>query len=136
MRREALVSMARFSGWVVASLFSLGLAGCTPPYAVPSGTLPTPSTAPGVVTLSPASLSFLTAGASAAQSVSPSQANYSGPFAALTTTCAGIATISPASGSAFTVTPVAAGTCSFTVTGSGASATLGVTVTTTSVGGT
>ncbi|HTX55825.1 MAG TPA: hypothetical protein VMD47_01855, partial [Candidatus Acidoferrales bacterium] len=63
------------------------------------------------------------------------QTNYTGAFTASTTSCSAIATIANTA-STFTVTPVAAGTCSFTVSGgSDATATLNVVVTTTSVGG-
>ncbi len=75
-------------------------------------------------------------GGTNAQSVTASQMNYAGTFTASTTTCSGIATIASTGGAAFSVTPVAAGTCSFTITGGNATAaTLNVVVTTTSVGG-
>lgn len=91
---------------------------------------------PGAVTLTPGSLAFTATGASSAQTVKVSQANYSGSFAAATTTCSGIATIASASATAFSVTPVAAGSCTFTITGGGGqSAALTIGVTTTSVGG-
>lgn len=91
---------------------------------------------PDAVTLTPASLAFTATGASNAQTVNVSQTNYSGSFTAATTTCSGIATIASTSASAFSVTPVAAGTCTFTISGGGGqSATLTVGVTTTSVGG-
>ncbi|MBV9408962.1 MAG: hypothetical protein JO164_09060, partial [Candidatus Eremiobacteraeota bacterium] len=70
------------------------------------------------------------------------QANYGGTFTSSTAasgqpnSCATIATISPATGTTFTVTPVAAGHCTFTIAGGGGnSATLTIDVTTTSVGG-
>ena len=88
------------------------------------------------MTLSATSLSFTEAGASDAQTVTVTQVNYSGAFTPATTTCSGIATISPTSGTSFTVTPVAAGSCTFTIAGGGGqSATLSVGVTTTTVGG-
>jgi hypothetical protein len=77
-----------------------------------------------------------------AQTTAASQIGYGGTFTASTAaggqanSCSGIATISPATGTAFTVTPAAAGHCTFTITGGNAqSATLTVDVTTTSVGG-
>jgi hypothetical protein len=106
------------------------------PYVFQFYYIPGPATAPGAVVLSPASLAFTAAGAASAQSVSATQASYGGSFTASTTTCSGIATISPASGSAFTVTPVAAGACTFIISGGGSQSTsLAVGVTTTGVGG-
>jgi len=95
-----------------------------------------PSSTSGVVTLSSSSLAFTATGASDAQSVTVTQVNYSGAFTPSTTNCTGIATISPASGTSFSVTPVAAGSCTFTIAGGGGQrATLTVGVTTTTVGG-
>lgn len=92
--------------------------------------------APETVTLAPSTLAFTATGSSNAQTVSASQTNYTGGFTAATTTCNGIATIASASATSFTVTPVAAGSCTFTITGgSGESGTLTIGVTTTSVGG-
>jgi hypothetical protein len=97
---------------------------------------PTPTPAPGVVVLTHATLGFTATGAAFAQTSTASQSNYSGTFTASTTTCAGIATISASSGTTFTVTPLAPGSCSFTIAGgNGQSTTLAVGVTTTSVGG-
>jgi hypothetical protein len=97
---------------------------------------PAPSPSPGGVVLSSTSLAFTATGAANAQSVSATQANYTGTFTATTTTCGGIATISPAAGTTFSVTPVAAGSCTFTIAGGGGlSATLTIGVTTTSFGG-
>jgi hypothetical protein len=106
------------------------MVACTPPYTVPL------NPAPGAITLTPSTLAFTATGATNAQPVSASQTNYFGSFAASTTNCSGIATISPSSGTAFTVTPVGTGTCTFTIAGAGAtSATLTIGVTTTSIGG-
>ena len=86
--------------------------------------------------LSPSSLAFTATGASNAQTVAVTQGNYSGAFTASGTTCTGIATISAATAASFSVTPVAAGSCTFTITGSGGqSAALTIGVTTTTVGG-
>jgi Bacterial Ig-like domain (group 2) len=95
-----------------------------------------PSPAPAdAVQLSPSTLNFSASGAQYAQTVSASQ-NDTGTFTVFTTTCNGIAAISPISGKAFTVTPVAAGSCTFTIMGgAGQTATLTVGVTTTTVGG-
>lgn len=74
---------------------------------VPAPTSP----AAGGVVLSSSTLTFTAAGAGAAQTITASQSSYGGAFTPTTTTCGGIATISPASGVAFTVTSVAAGSC-------------------------
>ncbi len=101
-----------------------------------------PSAASGAVVLSPPSLAFTAAGAAHAQPVNASQVSYTGSFSATTAapgqtnSCSGIASISPSSATAFTVTPVAAGHCTFTIAGGASqSATLTIDVTTTSVGG-
>jgi hypothetical protein len=97
---------------------------------------PSPTPAPGTVALTTGTMAFVATGAAADQSTTASQPNYSGTFAASGTSCTGIATISPAAGTTFTVTPVAAGSCTFTITGGdGKSAALAVGVTTTNVGG-
>jgi hypothetical protein len=56
---------------------------------------------------------FTSLGSSNAQSVSVTESGYSGTFSEVDT-CAGIATIATASPK-FTVTPVAVGTCSITI---------------------
>jgi hypothetical protein len=112
--------------------------GPTPtPTPTPTQTpTPTPTPAPNAVVLSSTTLSFTGTGATLAQSVSASQSGFSGSFVASGTSCAGLATISQTGPTAFSVAPVAAGVCSFTITGSnGQFATLGVTVTVTTVGG-
>jgi hypothetical protein len=100
---------------------------------VPTAT-PTATPTPGAIGVSTNSLSFTTAGASAQFFVTEN--SYNGPLTA-TSTCAGIATFSPASGNgpaqAFTVTSVAAGTCTIVVADDhGGSVGVAVTVTTTS----
>ena len=108
------------------------LAGCTPPWTPQTAA----TVAPGAVTLSTTSLTFTAAGATNAQIVVASESDYTGSFTASTTTCNGIATIAATGGSSFTVTPVAAGSCTFAIAGGGtSSATLSVGVTTTTVGG-
>ena len=92
---------------------------------------------PGPVSVTPATLAFLGTGPNQAQSITASESNYSGPFV-IGTGCANIAAIAqqPDSATAFSVTPSAAGSCTFTVTGaSGQSQSVAITVTTTSVGG-
>ncbi len=107
----------------------------TSPTPTPSAS-PTPTPTPGTVTLTSPALNFTATGAAYAQTTMASQTNYSGPFAASTATCNGIATISPSSGTTFTVVPVAAGSCTFAITGgNGQTAALAVGVTTTTVGG-
>jgi hypothetical protein len=92
---------------------------------------PTPTPGPGVVSVNPGTLNFITTESSATQQTTVSESGYGGSFTASTTTCTGIATISPATSSgSFTVTPQGNGTCTFTITGSaGTSGTLAVTVT-------
>lgn len=90
----------------------------------------------GAVQLTESALTFTATGAAYAQTTAASQAHYGGVFTASSTTCSGIATISLSTGSTFTITPVAPGSCTFTIAGgSGETATLAVTVTTTTVGG-
>ncbi|MDB5041296.1 MAG: hypothetical protein JWN27_2022 [Candidatus Eremiobacteraeota bacterium] len=97
---------------------------------------PTATPAPAGVSLSPPALTFLATGASSAQTVTASVPNYSGAFTAATTTCGSIASIAPAPGSTFTVTPLGVGSCSFTITDAVAHvATLSISVTSTTVGG-
>lgn len=97
---------------------------------------PSPVPTPGAVALTPSALNFTATGAAYAQSTTASQSQFGGSFNASTATCIGIATVSPSSGTTFTVTPVAAGSCTFTIAGAnGTSATLSVGVTTTTVGG-
>ncbi len=123
---------------VLGALF-LVFAACSPPYAVPPNPptpAPSPTLAPGAVTLAPASLSFTASGAANAQGVTVSQTNYAGAFTASTTACSGVATIASTGSAAFSVTPVGAGTCSFTIAGgNNTTGTLNVVVTTTTVGG-
>jgi len=110
------------------------------PTTSPTAT-PTSSPALGSVVLSATSLAFTAVGASAAQTVSVTQLNYTGNFTPSTAaagapnSCSGIATITVPF-TVFVVTPVAAGSCTFTIAGGGAqSALLAISVTTTSVGG-
>jgi hypothetical protein len=126
------------------SAVALTLANCTStnsppiiiltplPTAVPT-TPPTP--APSALTSNISSVAFTVVGQNANFTVSEN--GYGGALTA-TSTCAGIATFSPASGTGpsalFTVTSVAAGTCTVTVKdASNQAAAVGVTVTTTSV---
>ncbi len=108
----------------------------------PAAPSPSPSPTPGPVVLTPSTLTFIATGSSAAQSVTVAQTNFSGAFSASTAaagapnSCSGIATVAASSATAFLVTPVAAGTCSETISGGGGvSATLSISVATTSVGG-
>lgn len=93
---------------------------------------------PQGVQLSVASMSFLGVGSSLAQTIVASEVNYSGAFSASSTTCTGIASIALQSGSTttFSVTPVGAGTCSFSIADTmNQSKSFTVMVTTTTVGG-
>jgi hypothetical protein len=93
--------------------------------------VPTPVT----VDISP--LKFPGAGSAYAQTITVTQQGYTGPFTLAGSSCYGIVSADTTSSSSgkFTITPVAAGTCSFTVTGRGAQTTLPVSVTTVTVGG-
>jgi hypothetical protein len=125
--------VAVIAGAIVATGCSGG--NTTTPITTPIAT-PSPSATPGVLSLSSTSLTFIAVGAANAQPVTAMQANYAGSFTASTTTCGGIATISPATGTAFSVTPVAAGSCTFAIAGgAGQSTTLTIGVTTTNFGG-
>jgi hypothetical protein len=120
-----------------------GGGGPTPgvsPSPIGTGTAVTATPAPGptAVTVTPASIAFTSAGAGApVQRVAVSQANNAA-FRLSTTTCAGIASVTPTSGAGpFTFAPLAAGVCSYAVGGTGgATAAVTITVTTTSVVGT
>jgi hypothetical protein len=102
------------------------------PTAPPTAT-PTTAPSPSALTLNPSSVSFL-AIPSAAQMVTASQTGNTS-FTASSTNCSGIATITPAGGSGtFSVSPVAVGTCAFTITGAGGqSMLLAVSVTVTQI---
>jgi hypothetical protein len=93
--------------------------------------VPTPVT----VDISP--LKFAGIGNVYAQTINVTQQGYSGPFSLGGSSCNGIVVTDTASSSTgkFTVTPIAAGSCSLTVGGRGAQTTLSVSVTTLSVGG-
>lgn len=105
------------------SLSVISLATPTPlptksplPTPVPS---PSPTKLAGL-TVTPNSLTFTETGTAANQSATASEANYPGMFTASTSTCgsgsSATATISPITSSGvFTVTPVNAGSCSFTI---------------------
>jgi hypothetical protein len=74
-------------------------------------------TVSGALMASPTSLSFI-AGSTTAQHVTVTESGYTGTLTA-TSTCASVATVSPASATGspatFTVTPVASGTCQVTI---------------------
>lgn len=97
---------------------------------------PTPTPAPAAIGGSAISMTFTTAGSSAQFTVTEN--SYGGPLTAAngSPSCAGIATFAPASGTGpsatFTLTAVAAGTCSIVVSDNhGGSVGVNVTVTTT-----
>ena len=89
-----------------------------------------------VVTVSPSSLSFAAVGSAYAQPFSVSENGYSGSFS-ITSQCSGIASFAPASQpNSFIVTPQSPGSCTMTASDQrGATATLNVLVTTTTVTG-
>jgi hypothetical protein len=105
------------------------------PTAIPTPT-PTPTAVPAPIGGSAVSLSLTSAGQTAQFTVTEN--SYPGPLTAAngTPSCAGIATFSPAAGTGpsatFTVTAVAAGTCTIVVTDNhGGSVGVNVTITTT-----
>lgn len=84
------------------------------PSPVPTAT-PSPAPTPaGPISLSPNSVSLLGLGSSNAQTVTASETGYTGAFSSTGTACSGIATVA-VSGSTLTVTGIAAGTCSATI---------------------
>lgn len=88
------------------------VAGCSS-----SSSTAAPAPTPGPPVAAPVALTFLGTGSALAQSVTLSETFYAGTFAASSTNCTGIATVSSgASSGAFKVTPVAAGACTFTFT--------------------
>ncbi len=141
---SASISVNGYGGITVApaQLQNVVIGSATPTPSPSPTPAPTPTPTPGAVVLAPNALAFTAVGATNAQSTTASESNYAGTFTAATAaagqtnSCSGIATISPAIGTIFSVTPVAAGHCTFTLTGGGTqSATLTIDVTTTNVGG-
>jgi hypothetical protein len=133
-------------GSATAPPFFTGTANPAPtqtPTAAPTQT-PTaaPTGSPAAVLLTAAKLAFAATGASGAQTVTASESNYGGQFtistaaAGQTSSCSGVATASPSSGTAFAVVPTGVGHCTFAIAdGSGQTATLTIDVTSTTVGG-
>jgi hypothetical protein len=119
-------------------LFTAASTLATPTPAPTPTPTPTATPIPGPIGVSTNSLAFTTAGASVQFTVTEN--SYNGPLTATSSgasSCSGIATFSPASGNgpaqAFTVTSVAAGTCTIVVADNhGGSVGVAVTVTTTS----
>lgn len=101
----------------------------TPRPAVTPVPTPTPSR---LIVVAPSQLSFLGTGSAHAVAVQASEAGYSGSFTA--SGCGGIATVAARSAAEFTVTPIAAGTCSARISDAlGDTFVLPVTVTVTAV---
>ncbi len=98
---------------------------------------PTPAPTPGAVVANIPSLQFLGVGTTFAQTIIVTQANYDGLFALGGTSCNGLTAVdTTVSLQNFTITPLAAGTCSYTLTGGGGvQIALPVTVTTLTIGG-
>jgi hypothetical protein len=93
-------------------------------------------TSDSAVVLNPSSLAFLATGSAYAQTFTASQAGYTGPFTVSGGTCGSYASVTPAQGASFSVTPNAPGTCNLTVSGAnGFSTQLSITVTVTVGGG-
>lgn len=138
----ATIAQTGFSkGTATYSVTPSGAGGCTATFTgvgSNTGTLTISSAPYGSVTPTPSSFSFLGTGATYAQNLDISQVNYTGTYGE-SDTCSGVVTVSATSnadGSAvYAVTPVAAGSCQITITGgSGKTAIVGVTVTTTNLG--
>jgi hypothetical protein len=111
----------------------------TPTPGPGSSPTPTPTPVPTgpAVTVSASVVAFTAAGSGVpGQSVAAAQAQNTGGFVLSTTTCAGIVSAAPTTGvGPFTFLPIAAGTCTYLITGNGnATATVSITVTTTSIG--
>ncbi|MDB5091936.1 MAG: hypothetical protein JWO85_37 [Candidatus Eremiobacteraeota bacterium] len=100
------------------------------PSATPTAT-PTATPSGAAVVPAPSALAFTGLGAALAQGLSVAQAGFVGSFSQ-TNTCAGVASVSAQPPSpTFTITPIATGTCSITITGgSNQSVDVPVTVTT------
>lgn len=139
---DKLASVSRhgvgaFLGAVIFVLCGCGGGGSSGPVAGPPPPPPTPTPPPAALVVDKPTLQFLGTGASFASTIGVTEPGYAGSFALSTTTCAAIATPdTTTSAQMFTITPVAVGKCSFTVTGDrGAQAIVTVTVTTSTVGG-
>jgi len=96
---------------------------------------PSGSSSPGVLSVSPTTLSLTGTGASNAQNVYVQELGYGGAFSE-SDTCTAIAAVAPSSGAGpaatFTVTPSSAGTCAATFTDAHANkVSVAITVTTT-----
>lgn len=107
------------------------------PTPVPTAT-PTPTPVPASIVLTPSSLSFTATGSGANQTFTASETGFTGSFT--TGACvSGSTTIATAvagpNANQFTVTPVAAGSCSLPVSDGTKTANVSITVTTTTVGG-
>jgi hypothetical protein len=91
-------------------------AATAPATANPTGTpLPSPMPTPAAIVLAPPSLTFASP-AAPAQSVAVSEAGYTGTFSVDASACAGIVSAAlAANGQSFTVTPIAAGSCTLVV---------------------
>ena len=96
-----------------------------------------PTATPGALSLDKDSLSFLDA--ATPQTVTATETGYTGTFTVDQSACDGIATIAATPGNGpsqeFTVTPVAAGECTVTVSGFSTPKAFTVTVTTTAITG-
>jgi hypothetical protein len=104
------------------------------PTATPAGATPTATPGVAAVVPAPSAVTLTGLGASYAQGLNVAQPGYAGSFSQ-TNTCAGVASVAPiavqSASPTFTITPIATGTCSITITGgSSQSVIVPVTVTT------
>jgi hypothetical protein len=139
--RERLLALSNQCGTlkrfrlISAQLALALLAGCASSSGGPFIGIGTPSlkNATGATVTS---LAFAALGGPAAQTIAVTQANYAGSFTVTSTSCSKVASVSPSAGTAFTITPIGAGSCGFTFASSnGGSTQLTIGVTTTSVTG-
>jgi hypothetical protein len=134
---------------VLALVSALGLAGCgaggaSAPGLTPSTPAQGTSGSGSPIKLNPPTLNFGALGSEYAESFSASEQDYTGSFSVLSaqSTCltpsagSGQASVSPLTGTEFTVTALGVGGCTIVVAdANNVTATLSVTITTTVVGG-
>jgi hypothetical protein len=127
MTKSILLVALRRAAVLAAIAF---VAGCS---SISSATLPHPqSTSAAGLTVAPGDLSM---GPGDAATVSASESGYDGTYTS-TDDCNGIATVAPLGVTQFTVTAVAPGMCTITVSDSkGSAKQVGVSVQTTVIGG-
>jgi len=99
-------------GAIIGTLLGLAAIAAAVGHGGGSGNSPVALGPPGPITLSTNSINLRVGGSGS--SISVSESNYTGVFTAAASGCAGIATITPATGASFSVSAVAAGNCRIT----------------------